>query len=139
MLYYSFFSDSTRNSNSNDYAGERNQRTDESIPLAKNAEQEQDNNLMRKVGSQISYWIERELGQGNSTVYEGEFTRLKCEVVGCAVKRIIKATGPLHKQKIKEVMEEIKIWIELTKCAGEGNNLSSVVQCFGYEENPDFW
>ena len=127
--------------NSNNYDERSHQMADEPMPMVNGELERQDQETdERKVSSQIFYWSDRELGHGNSTVYEGEFTTLSREVIGCAVKRIIKATGPLRKQNIKEVMEEIKIWIELTKCASEGNNkMSSVVQCFGYTENVDFW
>jgi serine/threonine protein kinase len=101
-------------------------------------------NQPRRVG-QIEYDDSKVLGEGNQStiVFEGTFfsvgTFKKITTRPCAVKRIMKEKGGQEIDEInKKKIEEIKTLIELTK-NGTTTTILHVIQCYGFEENNDFW
>ena len=74
LFSHLIFTDLGRNSNNSDERS--HQMADEPMPMVNGELERQDQETdERQVSSQIFYWSDRELGHGNSTVYEGEFTK----------------------------------------------------------------
>jgi len=81
----------------------------------------------------INYQRDSVLGSGSSgnTVYTGAY-----DGNSCAVKRVLKPSGPGRAIEIENVRREMDIWLKL--CDALDNSLP-IVRWIGYEEDEDFW